>query len=197
MSGAKVVTRKLTSFQGRDEEFSNVYYFGNGPAGGQIDYKALINAVITAERPIFGHNVRFLGGSALGLNAFNQPDDDVGSDSVELPVGTAGTASTGAMYKECAIDIRWMLGGRRVLRSLLHTCAPHGFDPDGVAKSAVETNTAMAPLRTFAAAMNNGDFAGCTRMAPNGDRPQGYLINPYLEHRQFHRYRRRKGGLLG
>lgn len=200
MAGVKVVTRKLTPFHGEDEEFSNVYYFGDGGSIGQADATAaesLVNAVIAAEKTIFADNVRFLGGQAYGMGIGGSASGDAIA-TVELAAtgnqGGGGAAST--MYAECAIDIKWLLGGRRYLRSLLHTRTAHGIPLTGDGAATVAGMSTA--LKTFAANMVDGPWPGAfERIAPNGDRPTAYLINPYMEHRQFHRYRRRNAGLLG
>lgn len=190
MGGVKAVTRKMISFHGFDEEFTNVYYFGNGSLAGisGTDAEGLINALITSERTIFSTNVRFLGGTTYPLNAFHKPMSEPNA-SVELAAGITGNVSpTTGLYRECAIDVRLILTGRRILRSLLHTNASHGIPIDGAT-----TGSIGAALTAWAVEMRDANFrgTGLRRISPSGQTPTGYQINPYMEHRQFHRYRRR------
>lgn len=201
MAGAKFVTRKLVSWYGRQEEFSNVYYFGDGGMGlspSESDATSLINEIIAAEKLVTSTAVRFLGGAAYHMGVSDTPGDTDAIAIVELAAtGNQGShvAST-TMYYECAVDLKFLLGGRRYLRTLLHTCHEHGYDTKGV--SATTTANLSAPIKTFAEKMLNGPWAGgYQRIAPNGDRPTVIQYNPYLEHRQFHRYKRRNAGLLG
>lgn len=201
MAGTKIVTRKLVDFQGRDEEFSNTYYFGDGSAGlspSEADATAIINAVIEAEKTVFGNAVRFLGGAAYKVGIADAPGDTDAISVVELAASgnNGGVVASTTMYRECAVDLKFLLGGRRYLRSLLHLCASHGYGvtgggtPTGVAALSTE-------LKAFAERMLNGPWpAGYQRIAPNGDRPTVVQYNPFMEHRQFHRYRRRNAGIL-
>ena len=200
MAGTKIVTRKLTKFRGRDEEFSNTYYFGDGGAGLSPDEgtaRTLINAVIDAEKTICGQSVRFLGGSAYKMGIADTPGDTDAIATVELaPTGHQGAmVESLAQYRECAVDIKLLLGGRRYLRSMIHTMVPHGYDPNGV--TSTPSASLSAQLKAFAEKMLNGPWTGAyQRIAPNGDRPSVIEYNTFLEHRQFHRYKKRNAGLL-
>lgn len=202
MAGCKIVTRKLCSFQGRQEEFSNVYYFGDGGLGLSPDDETattLINEVIASEKPVFSPGVRFLGGAAYHIGVSDGPGDTDAIATVELPAsghqGT-GTPTASDPYWELAVDIKWLLGGRRYLRTMLHTGLWHGYNPQG--QSATSVSNIGAAVKTFAEKMLDGNWVGgYERIAPNGDRPTVIQYNPYMEHRQFHRYRRRNAGLLG
>lgn len=202
MAGIKIVTRKLVAFHGRDEEFSNVYYFGDGGAGltpSEADTTALINGVINSEKTIFATAVRFLGGAGYKIGVADTPGDTDAVATVELSAtGNNGAATLDAsMYRECAIDLKFLLGGRRYLRTMLHTCAGHGTQADGFGATA--TSGLSAALKAYAEKQLNGPWVGSfQRIAPNGDRPTAIMYNPYMEHRQFHRYKkRRNAGVLG
>lgn len=201
MAGTKIVTRKLVPFKGRDEEFSNTYYFGDGGAGlspTAEEATALINAVLDAEKTIFANTVRFLGGAAYKVGIADGPGDTDAIATVELPAAghQGAVAADTNMYRECATDIKWLLGGRRYLRSMLHTCAANGYGTTG--HLATGSAGLSAPLKAFAEKMLSGPWPGAyQRIAPNGDRPTVIEYQPFLEHRQFHRYRRRPAGLLG
>lgn len=201
MAGTKVVTRKLVSFQGEDEEFTNVYFFGDGTLGlspSEGVATDLINAVITAEKSIFATSVRFLGGAAYHMGVMDTPGDTDAISLVELAAtGNNGTSADGSpIYRECAVDLKFLLGGRRYLRSMLHTCTSHGYNTEGL--TAVASSSLSVGLRNFATKMLNGPWVGdYQRIAPNGDRPTAIMYNTHLEHRQFHRYRKRPAGLLG
>lgn len=200
MAGCKVVIRMLTPWMGRDEEFSNVFFFGDGTAGLSPDEATattLINEVIASMKPVFSTQTRFLGGAAYKIGISDTPGDTDAIATVELAAsGNQGSAVASTMYRECAIDLKWLLGGRRYLRSLLHTGCLHGYN--AVGDVATASSSLATPLKTFAEKMLNGPWTGSyQRIAPDGDRPTVIQYNPFLEHRQFHRYRRRNAGLLG
>lgn len=189
MALVKVVTRKEVDFHNRVEEFSNVYYFGDGdltnPTAGEVT--DLLNKVIAQEKTICSANIRFLG--ALGYTGWDTIGDTPPLASVELIGATnPGTATGTACYRECAIDMKWILGAKRHLRTMMHTGITNGLDASG----AGSPGTPSTALQTFANNMLGAThYSPFRRMAPNGDVPGAVLINPYLEHRQFHRYRRR------
>jgi hypothetical protein len=190
MGGVKVVIKKMMTFKGVDEEFTNVYYFGNGGLAsvGGTQAADLINKLITAEQVISANAIRFLGGSAYQLNAFDKPESEPVA-TVEKPAGVLGQASTSTlMYAECAIDVRLILTGRRILRTLIHTRNPWGLSVTGETPA-----TPQQAVQTFASDFLLPDFkaTGLRRISPSGQVPSATLLPQYLEHRQFHRYRRR------
>lgn len=195
------MTRKLVSWHGRDEEFSNVYFFGDGGVGlspSEATALSLIDAVIAAEKPMTASIVRFLGGAAYHIGVSDTPGDTDAIAIRELAAtGNQGTnAATTFVNPEMAVDFRFLLGGRRYLRTMFHICWSGGYDP--TSRSATGSSSLGSDVRAFAEKMLNGPWTGSyQRIAPNGDRPTAIMYNPYLEHRQFHRYRRRNAGLLG
>lgn len=201
MAGTKIVTRKLTSWHGRDEEFSNVYYFGDGGLGlspSVAEAEALIDAIIAEEKKITHSVVRFLGGAAYHMGANDGPGDTDAIATRELSAsGNQGGFTTATFCNpELAIDLKFLLGGRRYLRTMFHACTLHGYDASAV--SATPTANISPLVKTFADKMLNGPWpGGYQRIAPNGDRATVVQYNPFIEHRQFHRYRRRPAGLLG
>jgi hypothetical protein len=204
VAGCKVVTRKLTPWHGRDEEFSNVYYFGDGGSGASPDAttaSTLVNMVIAAEKAVSRSSIRFLGGAAYKIGAADLPGDTDAISVVELPAtgqqGTYTSAGSTNVYRECAIDLRFLLTGRRYLRTLIHCNDSHGYDVEGTGSGTASTNLSAA-IKTFAEKMLNGPWVDSyQRIAPGGARPTVIQYQPFLEHRQFHRYRRRNAGLLG
>ena len=194
MAGIQVTIVKGSEFQGRFEEFSNVYYFGDGSLGGTSPEQAetVINACLGMERPIFAMNVRFLRGYARELGLLHNPVEGPALADVEFPVNTMGNfgSPSPTMYAECAVMVRWLLGGKRFLRSMLHTMTPHGLDETGRTSA---TPQADGPLALYAQNMLEGSFGGYQRISPSGERPSVVVLPRYLEHRQFHEGRKRQG----
>lgn len=179
-----------------------MYYFGDGGAGLSPDEATateLINAVIAAEKLICRANVRFLGGAGYHVGISDTPGDTDAIATVELAAsGNTGSSAIAAGFinPELAIDLKFLLGGRRYLRTMIHTCEHHNYDPTGV--SSTPSGNLSAALRAFADKMLNGPWTGAyQRIAPDGTRPTAIQYNPFIEHRQFHRYKRRNAGLLG
>ena len=189
---------KETDFQGKLDQFSNVYEF-TGVDGAQTALNALADAVVALERPIFGDVVRFKrvriwGGAGLDPTTMLLTKDLVGT-------GSAG--STAAQYAETAIMIRWPLPFRtsafasttntfrrvsHYLRKYLHTCTLHGYEAGG--RGAGFTPVAPNPLVAYATGVLT-PVTGVQLCAPNGDVPTaGPTYARYLEHRQFPRGRK-------
>lgn len=194
MAGVQVVVRKMVPFQGREEEFSNVYYFTNAGASiaaTESEASAILAACIERERPIFATIVQFLGGSVRNLGPFGGPVAGEALHSAEQPPGTVGTGGTAntSMYRECAVQVRWLLGGRRFLRSMLHTCLHHNYDLTGVNETAPAQLS--AGLKAYADANLQPLPNGYRRTSPGGDIPGVVGYSKYLEHRQFHEGRKR------
>lgn len=80
---------------------------------------------------------------------------------------------------------------------MIHCNDSHGYDVQGTGSGTSSASLSNA-IKAYAEKMLNGPWvAGLQRIAPNGDRPTAIQYQPFLEHRQFHRYRRRNAGLLG
>jgi hypothetical protein len=197
MSGIQAVITMEVPFQGDDEEFSNVFYMGDGGGIGSVPgttKDAILTGLKDWMKPIFANNVRFLRGYARDLDIFNQPVSGEGHtlEFSGTEYGTYGIPATN-MYGECAVMLRWLIGGRRFLRNMFHTQVPHSLDVTGRSS---QNATNSSSLVTFAQHMLNDPISGFYRIAPNGDRPVSILYPTYLEHRQFHEGRKRSG-ILG
>lgn len=189
----KVSITKDTQFQGRTEEFSNVYCYED-VANTEADLEQLVNAVVTAEKRVHGNNVRFLRaqvwdvGLAPNLMRFTKN-----------LTGTGDLGASGSYYKECAILVKWPLARRaglrrtihRSLRKWIHACATvNGIDTSGL--NPVGAIAAGTPLANYISEATQ-PIAGIRLCAPNGDLPTGAaVVHPYLEHRQFPKGRKER-----
>lgn len=198
MATLKVGVTKETSFQGKLDEFSNIYtYTGDFPDS--ADYTALADAVVAAERTIFANNVTFKRVRVWG-------EDSIGRNVMLLTKDLLGTGSgvpTTGMYKECAIMLRWPLKPRVVgtgsftntfkrvspyLRKYLHTGMLHGYDGAGAGDGF--TPQAASVLQTYAQTIRE-PIPGKLLTNDLGDAPEApHTFARWLEHRQFPRGRK-------
>lgn len=189
---------KAVFFQGKLDEFSNVYEF-TGVTDSADAFKALSEAVVGAERGIHSSDVQFKrvriwGDEGLGVTTMQYSADLLG-------VGSIAASST--FYRECALMVRWPLEHRivptsfpspgfkrasRYLRKYLHLAAPHSYSTAGDGNG---TDGNAVPLLKDYADRVVAPVAGVKLCAPNGDLPTaGPTWSRYLEHRQFPRGRK-------
>jgi len=188
---------KSVDFQGKIDEFSNVYRF-KGAIGTESGVGPLVDAMVDIERPIFSNQVAFKRArvwedNALAPNTMLLTKDLLGQ----------GGASSSAMYKELAIMLRYPLPFRiavttdttnvvkrvsRYLRKYLHTDQLHGYPATG-------SGAAVVPLAAGSLTVYSQKILepipGVLLCAPNGDVPTGPAkFSGWLEHRQFPRGRK-------
>lgn len=189
----KVSITKDTQFQGRTEEFSNVYTYED-VANTENDLNQLVDRVVIGERRVHGNNVRFLRaqvwdvGLAPNLMRFTKS-----------LTGTGDLPASGSYYKECAILVKWPLARRaglrrtihRSLRKWIHACANvNNFDLSGL--NPVGAIADGTPLDNYIDEITQ-PLPGIRLVAPNGDLPTGpAVVHPYLEHRQFPKGRKER-----
>jgi hypothetical protein len=188
---------KSTEFQGRLDEFSNVYRF-TGVTSSPAPLQALADKMVALERPIFSNQVNF-----KRVRIWEDNNLVANTMLITQDLTDVGGAPAGNMYKECAIMLRYPLPFRtavtsdlnnsvkrvsRYLRKYLHTCAAQGYSDPG--NGSGYTPPVPSALQTYATAIVE-PLAGVQLCAPNGDTPTGpHKFHPYVEHRQFPRGRK-------
>lgn len=192
MADVRVAVTKSLPFQGRTEEFSNVYHYKNVVLE-QALLDSLANAVVNAERLV--HDVGVTFKHVRVWDAGNPPNHM----HISKPLTGTGSASNANVnvYRETALLFRWPLPSRqgltrtirRSLRKYIHTASlptgmgPAGQDPGGT----ITTGDRFDQYRNII----KEPTAGVLLCAPNGDEPTAPMnISPYLEHRQFPRGRK-------
>ena len=187
----KVAVTKSTDFQGRTEEFSNVYTF-DAPTLDEPALTALADAVVALEKPLHSNRVNFVRAQVWDTGVLPN------YMRVSKQLQGAGSAAGVAIYPECAWRVYWPLPRKfgvfrtvhRQLQKYLHsTCVQFGGDTEGRSK----TVQPSAPSAAFNY-LNNmlQPIPDHYLISPDGTRPTGPgLVAPYLEHRQFPRGRKR------
>lgn len=192
MGQVHVSVLKETQFQGRAEQFSNVYRYEIGDVTPE-KCEALIAPVVAAERALFGSAVTFRQARVYTTNS-GFPITVGQTFAIQDLSGTGSGGGTGYMYKECAVLVQWPLprrvsvgggiGRTRRLSKWLHTCAGASLNIAEATGESPLTSAQKAPYVTYAAAVRTVN--GHSLVAPDGDVTTAAAeIQPYLEHRQF------------
>jgi hypothetical protein len=189
---------KRADFQGRTEEWSNVYCYDTAASSG-AQFQAIIDDLVTAEKAVHSTQVTYVRAmvyTTQGLNGIL----DLGAKYYETTLSGAGTATAGVLYRECAFLVKWPMDpttdifGRsyhRALKKWLHSCTDLGGGAAIQQGNGAIAAPATTILNTYANAVITA-VDGSALVAPGtGDGPTGgHVIHPYLEHRQFPRGRK-------
>lgn len=201
MSLRFVAIEKEMTFQGRTERWSNVYCFDTNAAD-ETAYAALVTGVVNAEKPVHASNVSFKKGrvyTTSGLNGITDPGNMYYVTDLTA-VGTGVNSGSGAMYRECAVLVKWplprkvgllgSLGRQRSLKKWIHPGAGLSLTTNEIEGTAALSSTAKAPFVTYASAVQV-PVSGSQIVSPDGTLPNAAAqIHNYLEHRQFPRGRK-------
>lgn len=198
MARVKVQITKRASFQGKSNEWSNVYtYEVNSTSEG--DMAALVSVVKNNEQTIHGSDVEFVRAAVWSLGW-------VSNTMIYTITWTNTWGSQIAnqnMYQECAVLVQWPLprsvsGGKsryRALKKWYHTNHSHGYTLNGrQARGAFEISE---PLPAAMVTLTSPGIAGAKLCNDGGETPtQAFQLGQYLEHRQFPRGRKEYTGVL-
>jgi len=175
---------KTMPFKGGTKRWSNRYHFNGGTPANSTQWTALSDAVVTAEKAIFGSIVTIV--ETVGYNA--------GSD---VPVfsktySTVGTCAASGNYPpgEVAGLMRWSTTART---SKNHPIYLFNYWHKPIVKTvsgqedAIVSGQATA-YETYAAAWISGFSDGAhtlVRAGPNGATATGHQAEEYVTHRDF------------
>jgi hypothetical protein len=189
---AKLVITKSLNFEGKQEEFSNVYVIDGIDNDNETSMNALIDAAATAEKTAHSSNVLFVRGQIYSFGSTG-PNFMYASRNLS-GYGSATPSST--MFAECVIEMRAPLprsyglyrSVKPFLRKFLHTNSAHSADLSGTA-----TPSWVAPpstLSTYVAFLNNPG-SGYTLKSESEAVPNGaWQYRNAVNHRQFRRGRK-------
>lgn len=192
-----VAITKSTLWHGVQEEFDNIYYF-DGPIfqAGDANYQRLVDALVAAEKPVYGTNVTFK--KARVWSAGGTVIQNVTIGIYDL----TGTGSLGGdtIFKEAASLVEWecerpnILGRKVYLRKYIrHGAVPATTTLTVRSGEAPLAATLTTPLKTYADAVDVIATEGgvlfylvspsgrAIRAANNG------VVNQYLISREFRR----------
>lgn len=194
----KLSVTKFTDFQGKQDEFSNVYTY-DGVTDSDDALNALADEVVSAERSCHGSDVIFRRVRIWNIGG-------VGPSTMRLTKDLSGEGMGGGsaqIYKECAQMVRWKLEprialfastsnpARRIspyLRKFLHTTLAHGYNTSG--SGGGNQPPPGGSLVDYARRIT-APVAGVKLCNDRGEVPsEGPQFSRYLEHRQFPRGRK-------
>lgn len=183
---ASIRVVKQFEYRGAIREFSNRYYFDNDAPTDSTKWTTLSDAVVTAEKAIYPSRTNWKIIETVGYEA--------GS---EIPVftkaySTLGTGSFANSYYapgDCAAMVRWSTASRSTknhpiyLFNYWHMAQYEGATGEDTLNAAQRT-----AMGTYAAAWITGFSDGTLshhRTSPYSHAASGYLIDPYVRHRDF------------
>lgn len=199
-----VAITKRAMFQGREEEFSNVYQYG-GASPTDAEASALIDFLVAEERGVHAAAVTFVLGFVYEIG---------GTPAENLPIlrkdlsGTGDLPTLHPIYRECAVMVfarssRPSSLGRPVyFRKWLHACAlPNSSDGTAaVAGNGAISSATQSLFTAYMSAVMTPTVNGIeyVMQATNGGTAQTPpTCFPYLEHRQFPQGRKETNGTNG
>lgn len=196
MARFKVSITKFVQFQGKEQEFANVYTYETGAL--DPNFTNLVNDIVTAEKRIFSSAVGFRRAQVWDAGI---PPNVMRHTQVLSGVGALGVTD---MYRECALLVKWPLpravsatsSRQRSLKKYLHICSSAGGSAnDG--NTLIGAPAAGSALALYMAAVTDPPNVDADLVSPSGAVPNGPpVVHPYLEHRQFPRGRKESSGIL-
>lgn len=193
------ITKEI-AFRDNQQEFSNVYYYGNGAGAnpGASDAEALLDALVALEKTFHSTLVSFVHGRLWSAGGTEQQNEMLAEKTL---AGTGSTTPDANMDKERAYLMQWPAGvdsrGKEVfLRKWYHSCGvfPGGPSPvpGGVLSNAtgftVAQRTAMMgnadDILTLGVAGSPG-WSLVSKVGRNVTGPASGDAYKYLEHHQL------------
>lgn len=192
MARALISITKSTPFQGKVEEFSNVYCY-EIPDTTEARLESMITKIVSAEKAVHANDVTFVRAQAWDVGT--PPNLMRASETLS---GTGSQTAQTTFFKECAYLIQWPLprslgllrSTHRSLKKWLHTC--RGFGAGDLKGTTQYGSFGVGdPLFTYAQLVSQMATDDAVLVSPSGAVPNGPpTIYPYLAHRQFPRGRK-------
>ena len=193
-----VSIEKQTTFHGKNEEFSNVYFY-EGPAfqAGDENYKRLCDRLVAAEKLVHGNEVTFLRARIWSSGASALENVTLGLFDY---TGAGTLAVTELIHAEEDVLVEWecarsnILGRKVYLRKYLRPQGlPVGSNASmGRGKLALASGV-MTPFKTYAdtvQAPSDATMPQFSLVSPTGRTPRAAangVIDPLIRTREFRR----------
>lgn len=191
---------KACFFQGKTEEFSNVYCLESG-VDISDDWRAVAEKIANLEKSIMHEGARWVRYTVW--NATGSKNDRIIIDAGDLD-GT-GTLPDPGVYRECAVLVTWSLPRSPVLKRYrrmskwIHCIGGGPANIDSAPRGDIQLPQAfrdsiitkyaepMRDLSSLPAPFNTVEFRNV-----DGTSPGAPAVHPWIEHRQFHEGKKRK-----
>lgn len=172
------------TYRGGTKQFSNRYYFDGGLPS---DWDALFDAIVTAEKQIYGADVHI-----TGLHGYAPGSDVAVANKSYTQVGQLSTAGTACLPGDAALVVRMatskMSTKNHVVYVFSYFHGVHTLNSSTDGDTVWSTHKAL--VQTYANLWLNGHTVGARtykRTTPDGHATTGALVEPFIGHRDFPR----------
>lgn len=194
-----VAITKQTMWHGVQEQFDNVYYYDGPPVTGSNPdlWKAVVDAVVAAEKPVHGTNVEFITGRIWSAGGTILQNVTLGLFDLD----GFGTGLSVKYFKEAAVLVEWecdrvnVLGRKVYLRKFIRPCSVLNGASDAMMQGEAQLDSVTkGPFKAYAnkvqelsvgASLENFVLTSPTGRQPRN--PQNGVVNNYLISREFRR----------
>jgi len=177
---------KTMLFKSGTRQWSNRYYFTGGTPPDATHWHTLMDAITTAERPLFGSNDHVV--EALGYAAGS--DVPVATKTYSLAGTLTPAGGSEPVPGECAALLRWSTAKRSTknhpvyLFNYFHSV----YNEPGTNYDLLDS-VQKANLATYAASwlsgFSDGGSVSAKRAGPDGTAATGSIVEEYITHRDF------------
>ncbi len=200
MSRIGISITKEVAFRDNQQEFSNVYYYGNGSGSlpGTVDAEALLDQLVALEKTFHSSLVSFVHGRLWSAGLGNAGNEMLAEKTL---TGTGSTTTDTTMDKERAYMFQFPAGldsrGKQVyLRKWYHSCGIFPGGPSPIGGSIHANATGFTTANRTSMVTNADDILtigvtaspGWSLVSKNGrnvSAPASGEAYKYLEHHQL------------
>lgn len=202
MAPYAVIITKTVNWHGRIEEWSSVYHYDTGVAPSEQGWSDLIDAIVAAERPLYGSGVLFKSARVHGPTN-EDPEDDQMRFAKDLSLGGTSVSGIQAPPESCVV-VEWSLGRsargyKQLLKKFHHAVTIEGTSPSALHANGVNKldSTHKAKFLTYGNAVKAITIGAntnnmCNAQGENFPASEQPTVLDYTYTRQFRKGRKRR-----